>query len=82
MADGIVIIVLTFGIMLFGCIYLALSHAEDGPIVAFNEQIDSGMLTIDSISNFNLILGFWKTAPLFFVIGLILFMYERAKGTD
>lgn len=82
MADSIVIIVLTFGIMLFGISFLALSHAENGPIAAINTQIDSGLLTADTINNFNLILGFWKTTPIFFCLGLIIWFYERAKGSD
>lgn len=82
MADSIVIIVLTFGIMLFGISYLALSHAENGPIAAMNTQIDSGLITADTVNNYNLILGFWKTTPIFFCLGLILWFYERAKGSD
>ncbi|MCE5227035.1 MAG: hypothetical protein LLG05_14415 [Porphyromonadaceae bacterium] len=82
MADSIVIIVLTFGIMLFGASYLALSHAENMPIASMNAQIDSGVLTADTVNNYNIILGFWKTLPLFFCLGLILWMYERAKGSD
>lgn len=82
MADSIVMVVLTFGIMLFGVLYLTLSHAENGPIMSINEQIDSGLLTADSVNNFNLILGFWKTTPIFFCLGLILWMYERAKGSE
>jgi len=82
MADSIVIIVLTFGIFLFVVSYLALSHAENGPIAPINAQIDSGLLTVDSVENFNLALGLWKTAPIFFCIGLILWIFERSKGSD
>lgn len=82
MADSIVIIVLTFGILLFGVSYLTLTHAENGPIASINAQIDGGLLTADTVNNFNLILGFWKTTPIFFCLGLILWMYERAKGSE
>lgn len=82
MADSIVIIVLIFGIALFGTTYLALTHAENGPIAAINTQIDSRLLTIDSANCLNWLLNLWRTLPIFFCFGLILFMYERAKGTD
>lgn len=82
MADSIVIVVLAFGIMLFGVSFLALSHAENGPIAAINAQIDSGMLTADTVSNFKMILWFWQTTPIFFCLGLIIWMIERAKGSD
>lgn len=82
MADSVIIIVICFGILTFGLTYSVLTYAYDAPINLINNQIDSGMLSADTIENFNLMLDLWKTLPIIFALGLIMFCYERAKGTS
>lgn len=82
MADSVIIIVICFGILTFGLTYSVLTYAQDAPINLINNQIDSGMLSADTIENFNLMLDLWKTLPIIFALGLIMFCYERAKGTS
>ena len=82
MADSIIVIVLCFGILTFGLAYSVLTYAYDAPIALINTQVDSGFLSADTVENFNLVLSLWKTLPIIFVLGLIIFCYERAKGTS
>lgn len=82
MADSIIIIVLCFGILSFGLGYSVLTYAYDAPIALINNQVTSGFLSADTVENFNLVLNLWKTLPIIFVLGLIIFCYERAKGTS
>ena len=82
MADSIIIIVICFGILTFGLTYSVLTYAYDAPVNLINNQIDSGMLSADTVEKFNLMLNLWKTLPIIFAIGLIMFCYERAKGTS
>ena len=80
--DSIVIIVLTFGIMLFGVTFTIASYAENGVIAEINREITAGMLTSDTISHFQTALNLWKTAPIFLIIGMCLYFWERSKGAD
>lgn len=82
MADSIIIIVICFGILTFGLTYSVLTFAYDAPVNLINNQIDSGMLSADTVEKFNLMLNLWKTLPIIFALGLIMFCYERAKGTN
>ncbi|RXA21838.1 hypothetical protein EQO05_00960 [Methanosarcina sp. MSH10X1] len=82
MADSIAIIVIAFGILSFGLFYGVCTYTVDMPISIVNDQIDSGLLSADTIENFNLMLNLWKTLPIIFVLGLIIWCYERAKGGD
>ena len=82
MADSIVIIVLAFGLLSFGMFYGVCTYAVDMPIAIINDQIDSGLLSADTIESLNLMLNLWKTLPIIFVLGLIIFCYERAKGSN
>lgn len=82
MADSIAVIVIAFGILSFGIFFGICSFVADAPIAIINSQIDSGLLSADTIENFNLMLNLWKTLPIIFVLGLIIWCYERAKGSD
>ena len=82
MADSIAIIVIAFGLLSFGIFYGVCTYTVDLPISVVNDQIDSGLLSADTVKNFNLMLNLWKTLPIIFVLGLIIWCYERAKGSD
>lgn len=82
MADSIIVIVIAFGILTFGLAYSVLTFTYDAPIALINNQIDTGFLSADTVGNFNLVLSLWKTLPIIFALGLIIFCHERAKGTS
>jgi hypothetical protein len=82
MADSAVILVLTLGLLSFGFIYTTLTYVENSPIAELNREMDAGMLSKDTVSAYEKALGLWKTLPIFFLIGMILYFYERGKGTD
>lgn len=82
MADSIAIIVIAFGLLSFGIFYGVCTYTVDLPISIVNDQIDDGLLSADTVESFNLMLNLWKTLPIIFVLGLIIWCYERAKGGD
>ena len=59
-----------------------MTHVENSPIAEINREIDAELLSQDTVDGFNRLLNMWKTAPIFFLIGLILYAYERSKGSD
>jgi hypothetical protein len=82
MADSITITVIAFGLLSFGIFYGVCSYTTDLPIAIINDQIDSGLLSADTIENLNLMLYLWKTLPIIFALGLIIWCFERAKGSN
>lgn len=82
MADSIAISVIAFGLLSFGIFYGVCTYTVDMPIAIVNEQSDSGLLSADTIENLNLMLNLWKTLPIIFALGLIIWCYERAKGSN
>lgn len=59
-----------------------MSEADNTAISIINQQIDAGMLTADTVEGLQAMLYLWAWAPIAFLIGTILYYYERAKGTD
>ena len=82
MADSIIVIVIAFGVLIFGSAYSVLTFAYDAPITLINNQINAGFLSADTVENFNTVMILWQALPIIFVLGLIIFCYERAKGGD
>lgn len=82
MADSIAVTVIAFGLLSFGLFYGACSYTVDLPVSVINDQVDSRLLSADTIENLNLMLDLWKTLPIIFVLGLIIWCYERAKGSN
>lgn len=82
MTDSIIIVVIAIGILSFGCFNVVMTYAFDTPIKIINEQIDAGMLSKDTQEHLQLMLSLWEYSPIVFLIGLILYTFERSKGTD
>ena len=82
MADSITITVIAFGLLSFCMFYGVCTYTTDLPITIINDQIDSGLLSAETIENLNLMLNLWKTLPIIFVLGLVIWCYERAKGSN
>ena len=82
MADSVVVLVLTLGLLSFGFVYTTLTYVENSPIAEINREMDAGMLSKDTVDTYSKALGLWQTLPIFFMIGMILYFYERGKGTD
>ena len=82
MADSIAMTVIAFGILSFGIFYGVCTYIVDMPTSTVNDQIDNGLLSADTIENFNLMLDLWKTLPIIFALGLIIWCFERAKGSN
>lgn len=80
MTDSIAIIVLCFGLMSFGAFYGIGTLALDGSVNEMNNQITDGVLSPDTFSSIDLCLKLWNTAPIIFILGLIIWMFARAKG--
>lgn len=77
------IILVIFGsIGFFGLTYSLLSYSLNPAILVMNDLIASGMVTTDTAGMYSLALNMWRAAPFFMILGLVLWCYERGKGTD
>ena len=81
-ADSMIIVVIFASIGFFGLVYALLTHSLNPAIEVMNDLIDSGMVTADTDRMYTLALNMWKAAPFYMLLGLVLWAYERGKGTD
>jgi hypothetical protein len=81
-ADSMIVFVIAATVLVFGLIYTILTWSFDVPIMAINNLISSGSLTVDTTTHFETMLNLWKASPFFVLIGLVLWCFERSKGTD
>ena len=81
-ADSMTIFVIAATVLVFGLAYTILTWTFDVPIVAINDLIASGSLTVDTTEHFETMLNLWQASPFFVLVGLILWCFERSKGTD
>jgi len=81
-ADSMTIFVIAATVLVFGLIYTILTWSFDVPIMAINDLIASGSLTVDTTEHFNTMLNLWQASPFFVLVGLVLWCFERSKGTD
>lgn len=79
-ADSMIVVTLVLGVLSFGMLYLFLTNTANLPIEQINTMIDQGIMTHDTTSRMQSVIDMWKAAPFFFIIGLVLFSYERMKG--
>jgi hypothetical protein len=79
-ADSMLAFVIVGGVLMFGLTYLLLSTAFIAPISLINIMIDNGQLSAATTEHIITMLNMWRASPLFFLIALILFGYERSKG--
>jgi hypothetical protein len=75
--------ILTLGtaFFVFGLMYVIFSHSFNVPIQGFNDFIAGGMVSQDTKDALEMAFDMWKASPFFVVIGLILYAFERSKGT-
>ena len=82
MADSMQIIIILGALISFGIFYGVMSYVVYNFDGGYNQLIDMGFVTQDSLDHMNSILSVWRMSPAIFLIGLVLFTIERAKGTD
>ncbi|MCK9575331.1 MAG: hypothetical protein M0R51_05190 [Clostridia bacterium] len=81
-ADSMTMFVIAATVLVFGLAYTILTWTFDVPIQAINDLIASGSLTVDTTEHFETMLNLWQASPFFVLVGLVLWCFERSKGTD
>lgn len=81
-ADSMIVVIIAASILFFGLTYILFTYSLNAPIEIMNDLISSGMVTADTHRMYSLALNMWSTAPFFMLLGLVLWCYERGKGTD
>lgn len=80
--DSALIITIASSILFFGIAYIVFSYAYNTPITILNDMMADNMVSQQTATAWNFMLSIWKATPFFFVIGLIIYSFERSKGTD
>lgn len=81
-ADSMAMLIIATGLLSFGLFYIVFTACFNVPIQTMNELITDGLVSADTKYFYELSLNMWRASPFFMVLGLILFCYERGKGTD
>lgn len=81
-ADSMIIIIIATTILFFGLAYILLSYSLNTPIELMNSLISDGMVTAETSRMYDLTLDMWRASPFFVMLGLVLWCYERGKGTE
>lgn len=81
-ADASSMLVIVTSIFVFGMFYSLLTYGFNAPIQVMNTLITDSLVSADTAYYFNLSLDMWKASPFFLILGLVLYSYERSKGTD
>lgn len=81
-ADSMAMLVIATSILAFGLFYVLFTYSLNIPIQEMNQMIVDGSISADTKYYYELALDMWKASPFFMVLGLIIFCYERSKGTD
>lgn len=76
--------IMTVGIytLVFGAVYLALTTVFNLPIEEMNNLISQNMVSAQTAYFYDLSLDMWRAAPFFFLVGTVLHVFERSKGTE
>jgi hypothetical protein len=82
MTDSIAVKVLILGTFSFSVVYILATAAINGIIDGYNLILVTGLSSADTFNDLNIAVNIWKFAPIAFLCGLILWMFERAKGTN
>ena len=75
-------LVIVSSLFAFGMFYILFTYGMNIPIQIMNQMITDGTVSADTKYYYELCLNMWRASPFFLVVGLILFCYERGKGTD
>jgi len=81
-AGSMVILTIGLAFLFFGLMYVVLSSSYNIPIQGFNDMINDDMVSQDTKDALEMMFDMWKASPFFVIIGLILYAFERSKGTD
>lgn len=81
-ADSMIILIIATSILFFGLFYIILTYTFNIPIQAMNDMIEDGVVSLDTSNAYQLCLNMWKASPFFMLLGLVLYCYERGKGTE
>lgn len=81
-ADSMSMLVIVTSIFAFGMFYILFTYGLNVPIQVMNQLIADNMVSADTKYFYELSLDMWRASPFFMILGLILFCYERGKGTD
>lgn len=80
-ADSMPILVIAATVLIFGIIYVLFTNLINAPIGILNEWIGQELVSQGSSDAFENIISLWQVTPFFVLVALILFSYERSKGT-
>lgn len=81
-AGSMIILVLGTAFFVFGLMYIVFSTSFNVPIDGFNAMIADGVVSDDTKNAFETMLDMWKAAPFFVIAGLIIYAFERSKGSE
>lgn len=79
---SMIILIIAVTVLCFGLLYALLTYTFNPTITAFGDFVDKGIVTEETARMFALSLNMWDMVPFFMLIGLVVFCYERNKGTD
>lgn len=81
-ADSMIILVIATALLFFGLFYIIISYTFNPTIEQLTGFIDAGTVTEDTATAFERAVNMVKMSPFFLIVGLVLYCYERGKGTD
>lgn len=81
-ANSMSILNIVLSIIVFGGIFVFFTVPMNSLIDLVNNGIALGQLSEDTTRFFDIAIKYWKSSPFFFLVGLILYSFERSKGTD
>lgn len=81
-ADSMSMLVIVTSLFAFGMFYILFTYSLNVPIQTMNQMITDNMVSADTKYYYELSLNMWRASPFFMVLGLIMFCYERSKGTE
>lgn len=81
-AGSMLILTLGTAFFVFGLMYVIFSYSFNIPIQVFNDFVADGMISQDTKDALDMAFDMWKASPFFVVIGLVLYAFERSKGSE
>lgn len=81
MADSIQVLVIAAALFFFGIVYVFFTSLIGTPATFINDGIGTGAVTQGTADAFSNVYSLWEVSPFMVLLALILFSYERSKGT-
>jgi hypothetical protein len=82
MTDSVAVKVWVIGLCSFSIFYIFASYIINGVLGGYDHLIVSGYATTDTVNHLSTVLDLWRLSPAVFLVGLVLWTIERAKGTN